>query len=132
MAEEHFRSLNPAFVPQPDWVNTYFENVQSNADRFLRWILAGGTRAGFILYGLEKHRFLPRKAGYIYELYVGPAHRRKGIALECARQAIAELRKLAPSKIELEVMEGNEGARALWLSLGFRKVSERYVLPASQ
>jgi ribosomal protein S18 acetylase RimI-like enzyme len=42
--------------------------------------------------------------------------------------AIAELEKLGPSRIQLEVVEGNPGATALWLSMGFRKVSERYIL----
>ena len=129
MAEQHFRSLNPSFIPQADWVNSYFETIQNNSNYFLRWIVADGQRSGFILFGLEKHRFLPRTAGHVYELYVCPAQRRRGIALQCARQVIGELQKMGPSKIELEVMEGNEGAKALWHSLGFQKVSERFVLP---
>lgn len=130
MAEQHFRSLNPEFVPQPDWVESYFKNIQSNPNYALRWILVDGRHAGFILFGVEKHRFLPRNTGNIYELYVGPSHRRRGIGLEAARLAVAELQRLGSSKIQLEVMEGNEGARALWLSMGFHKVSERYVLQA--
>jgi ribosomal protein S18 acetylase RimI-like enzyme len=51
-----------------------------------------------------------------------------GVARNCALQAIRELELHAPSKIQLEVMEGNEGAEALWRSLGFEKVSERLVL----
>ena len=132
MAVQHFRSLNPEFVPQSDWIEHYFRNIQSNSNYALRWILADGRRAGFILFGVEKHRFLPRSTGNIYELYVCPSHRRRGIGLECARLAVAELQKLGSSKIQLEVMDGNEGARALWLSMGFRKVSERYVLPQAK
>jgi ribosomal protein S18 acetylase RimI-like enzyme len=34
----------------------------------------------------------------------------------------------APSKVQLEIMENNFSARGLWASLGFKKVSERWVL----
>src|SRR5450631_2129212 len=128
MAEQHFRGLNPGFTPQEDWERYYLDNILGNPRFFLRWIMAEGERAGFILFGLEDHRFLPRKMGAIYELYVVPEFRRKGVARSCAHLAISELQAHAPSKVELEVMEGNRGAAALWKSLGFEKVSERFVL----
>jgi ribosomal protein S18 acetylase RimI-like enzyme len=128
MAEQHFRELNPAFIPQDDWTKHYFENVTANSNTFARWIVYEGERVGFILYGLEKHRFLPRLFGMIYELYVRPEFRRLGVARHCALQAVKDLEAHAPSKIELEVTEGNSAARALWEALGFDKVSERFVL----
>jgi len=128
MAEQHFRDLNLDFVPKADWTESYFEGIQSNPDYFLRWIMADGQRAGFILFGFEKHRFLPRTTGNIFEVYVRPSHRRRGLARRCAQMAIDELEKRGPSKIQLEVVQGNPGATALWLSMGFRKVSERYIL----
>jgi ribosomal protein S18 acetylase RimI-like enzyme len=91
-------------------------------------MMSGRERAGFMLYGIENHRFLPRTTGMIYEVYVAPQHRRKGIARICARQAIAELRSFCPSKLQLETVEGNEKANSLWQSMGFRRVSERFVL----
>ncbi len=131
LAEEHFRELNPAFVPQEDWKGSYFETILANPEFFLCWIVAQGKRAGFILYGLERHRFLPRTTGAIYELYVDPAHRRKGVARLAAQIAIRELQTRRPSKIQLEVVEGNRAASALWISLGFEKVTARYVLKIS-
>lgn len=128
MALQHFSELNPEFRAHPDWTEHYFDTIQSNSGYFLRWIMSGNERAGFILFGIEKHRFLPRQTGMIYELYVTPAQRRKGIARLCARQAIAELRSFSPSKIQLETVEGNEKANALWQSMGFRRVAERFVL----
>jgi ribosomal protein S18 acetylase RimI-like enzyme len=128
MAEQHFVGLNPAFVPDEDWKKSYFEKIQSGDEFRLRWIVASGQRAGFVLFGLENHRFLPRKTGAIYELYVVSTQRRKGIAKACAQQAIRELQALAPSKIQLEVVVGNTGVAELWQSLGFRKVTERFVL----
>lgn len=128
MAEQHFRELNPDFVPQQDWKEHYFERVSSNPRVFADWVLADGKRVGFVLYGLEEHRFLPRLTGMIYELYILPEFRRMGIAKECARHAISQLQTYSPSKIQLEVMDGNKAAEALWRSLGFERVSSRLVL----
>ncbi len=131
MAIEYFSELNPGFVPQNDWKEQYFQNIVSNPQYFLRWIVCDEKRAGFILFGLEKHRFLPRMTGAIYELYVLPEFRRRGVAKACALEAIRELRAHAPSKIQLEVAEGRVAAAALWGSLGFQKVADRYVLSGS-
>jgi ribosomal protein S18 acetylase RimI-like enzyme len=83
------------------------------------------------LFGLEKHRFLPRMTGAIYELYVLPEFRRRGVGKTCAMEAIRELWAHTPSKIQLEVIEGRGAAAALWKSLGFQKVTDRYVLSRS-
>jgi len=128
MAERLFRGLDSSFVPHTDWKQSYFENIKGNARVSLRWIVVDQKQAGFVLFGLEAHRFLPRFNGMIYELYIEPEFRRKGVAQIVARQAIQELQSKSPAKIQLEVMEGNRAAAALWESLGFRKVSERYVL----
>lgn len=91
-----------------------------------------GLRVGFVLYGVEEHRFLPRKTGAIYELYIVPDQRRKGIARACAEGVIQDLWKAFPSKIQLEVVDGNGAAAELWRSLGFQRVSERLVLATNQ
>lgn len=131
MAVSHFSELNSAFVPQNDWKERYFPAILANPQYFLRWIVCDGKRAGFILFGLEDHRFLPRKTGAIYELYVLPEFRRRGVAKACAIEAIRELWTYSPSKIQLEVLEDSSAAIALWKSLGFQKVSERFVLARS-
>lgn len=128
MAAQHFRELNPAFAPQADWQKDYFLNISENPKLFLRWIQIDGKRAGFILYGIENHRFLPRQTGAIYELYIRPEFRRNGVGRGCALAAIRELQAHSPSKVQLEIMEGNRPAERLWASLGFKKVSERWVL----
>jgi len=128
MAEQHFRELNRDFIPDLDWKTSYFENIQKDPKYSLQWIIADGHHAGFILFGSEKHRFLPRKTGVILELYVIPEERRRGIARTIAEQVICEMRKAFPSKIQLEVVEGNSAAVKLWKSMGFQKVTERFVL----
>jgi len=128
MAQEHFRSLNPAFVPAPDWLSSYFPGLMGNPDMRVCWIRQDDETAGFMIYGTEPHRFLPRRTGMIYELYLREPFRGRGIAAAAARQAIGELRAAGVSKVQLEIMEGNEAALRLWRRLGFTKVSERYVL----
>ncbi|MGA8538894.1 MAG: UDP-2,4-diacetamido-2,4,6-trideoxy-beta-L-altropyranose hydrolase [Terriglobales bacterium] len=128
MAIEYFSELNPGFVPQNDWKENYFPTIMANPQYFLRWIVCDEKRAGFVLFGLEKHRFLPRMTGVIYALYVVPEFRRRGVAKACAIKAIRELWVHAPSKIQLEVIGGLVAASALWKSLGFQKIADRYVL----
>ena len=128
MALRHFRELNPAFTPHADWKDSYFENIQKCADHSLRWIVKDNQRVGFILFGVENHRFLPRRTGVIWELYVLPEGRRKGVARECAQLAIKEMSQLSPSKIRLEVVQGNKAAVALWESLGFQKTAESFAI----
>jgi len=128
MAIEYFSELNPRFVPQNDWKEQYFQAIVSNPQYFLRWIVCDGRRAGFILFGLEKHRFLSRHSGVIYELYVRQEFRRRGIARAIAAEAIRELWSHSPSKIQIEVVEGQTASAAFWKSLGFQKATERFVL----
>lgn len=128
MAQQFFLDLNPNFVPHPDWKQHYFDNILRNPCWFPRWIIVDGHCAGYILFGLEDHRFLPRKTGTVYAIYIQPEFRRKGIARVCAEQAIRELQAQSPSKIDLEIMEDNQSAIAFWESLGFEKVSGRFVL----
>jgi ribosomal protein S18 acetylase RimI-like enzyme len=132
MAERHFKELNPEFVPMEDWRRHYFESIQANQRMSLQWITLDGKRAGFILFGFESHRFLPRKTGMIYELYVAPEYRRRGVGEAAARLAVEFLQQRHASKIQLEVMDGNAKAAALWKKLGFAKVSERFVLESAR
>jgi len=128
MARQHFCELNPNFLPEEDWKNSYFETILANPDNRLRWIELGAAKVGFILFGLESHRFLPRRRGVIFELYVRPDHRRQGAALAAATKAIAELKSAGLPNVQLEVMSGNRGAVTFWKSLGFEQATERYVL----
>ena len=80
MALSHFRELNTGFVPRDDWKQHYFDKIVNNRDLNLRWVEFEGEHAGFILFGIEDHRFLPRKTAAIYEMYIAPRFRRRGIA----------------------------------------------------
>jgi len=128
MAKQYFIELNPLFVPHEDWEAQYFESLQSNENLSLRWIILGEDLVGFIIFGVENHRFLSRKTGVIYELYILPEYRGQGIAQTSAVQVVNELHQYGISKVQLEVTEGNTRAVAFWERLGFQKVSSRYIL----
>jgi ribosomal protein S18 acetylase RimI-like enzyme len=128
LAAAYFRELNPFFVPKEDWRASYFAQLRTDPNLHVEWIQTGAERTGFVIYGTEKHRFLPRQNGCVYEFYIVPRLRGGGMGREAARKIIAKLRELAPTKIQLEVASGNPRAAEFWQGLGFRKVSERYVL----
>lgn len=128
MAARYFQELNPDFSPNSDWQASYFENIRKDPNCHLRWIVSHDQKTGFILFGVEDHRFLPRKTGVIWELYIIPKVRRRGIARKCAQMAIEEMSTFYPSKIRLEVASGNKSAVSFWKSLGFRKASETFVI----
>ena len=127
-AVAHYSELDARFVPAADWKREWFHAATQRARRFACWILVGGERAGFIVYGAEPHRFLRREHGLVLELWVAPAWRRRGVARAAGAAAIAHLRSLGLSRIALEVSGGDAKAAKLWISLGFVKTAERYLL----
>jgi ribosomal protein S18 acetylase RimI-like enzyme len=128
MAAQHFCELNPNFVATEDWNRYYFDRILENPKLCLRWIMTDHTRGGFILFGVEDHIFLPQRNGVVYELYVLPAFRRRGIAGASAELAIDQLQQCKPSKIHLDIMQDNRSAAEFWATLGFARVAERWVL----
>jgi ribosomal protein S18 acetylase RimI-like enzyme len=128
MAEAYFTELNPGFVAADDWRTSYFSGLRASPNTQVQWIQCHGTRAGFVIYGIERHHFLPRSIPHIYEFYVLPRFRRSAVGLEAAKQVLQALRQLSPSRIQLEITSGNTAAAEFWQVFGFRKVAERYVL----
>jgi len=128
MAAAYFRELNPNFVASADWQSGFFSGVKNSPGTYARWIHCDGERAGFAIYGIEGHRFLPRKTAWVYEFYVQPRFRRSGVGREAAEQMLDVLRMSGSSKIQLEITSGNAAAAAFWARFGFGKVSERHVL----
>lgn len=131
LAVDYFSEFNPSFVPNDDWRANYFRNVTENPDYEPRWIACDGERAGFVLYGVQPHRFLTRRIGWIFELYVVPTYRGRGVATVAAKLALEALRARGIDGIQLEVLLDNAAAAGLWSRLGFEPVSERWVLRAA-
>lgn len=58
---------------------------------------------------------------WLYQLTVDPAHRRRGYGREAMALLEREARRLGAPRIELNVFGGNEAARELYRSLGYRE-----------
>lgn len=128
MAQIYFRELNPAFVARADWTANFFDSILKNDSMSACWILSAGEKAGFVVFGVEPHRYLPRTTGVVYEMFVAPEFRRRQTARQAAVQAIEILKKRGVSKLQLEVVEGNAAAANFWQNLGFTKVAGRFIL----
>ncbi len=81
----------------------------------LFFMAAAGSREviGSVMAGYDGHR------GWIYSLAVSPRHRRKGIGRALMRHAEESLSALGCMKINLQIMEGNEGVESFYRDLGY-------------
>ena len=86
----------------------------------------GGAVVGTIICGYDGHR------GWIYSLAVAPAHRRQGIGSRLVSHAEHALGRRGCTKINLQIMEGNESVAAFYSSLSYcveKRVSMGKTLP---
>jgi len=81
-----------------------------------------GHVAGYVAVELQ-----PDGSGYVDYLGVVPSQRRRGLGGDLVRAGVLELRRLGADGVGLTVRAGSEGARDLYVSLGFGE--ERFVVP---
>lgn len=67
--------------------------------------------------------------GHIEDVIVGPAYRRRGIAEALVRHSIAAAGELGLSRLELNALSENTGARKMYEKIGFTTDSVVYELP---
>ena len=92
-------------------------------DRHVRLVAElEGAVAGYVAAEVQ-----PDGGGYIDFLGTADRFRRRGVAAELVRAAVAELRARSAGDVHLTVREANTGARALYAGLGFRE--ERVITP---
>jgi ribosomal protein S18 acetylase RimI-like enzyme len=75
--------------------------------------LSGSVVVGTIMAGYDGHR------GWIYSVAVSPAHQRQGVGSQLVRFAERALADKGCVKINLQIMDGNEGVTAFYARLGF-------------
>lgn len=68
---------------------------------------------GTVLAGYDGHR------GWLYSVAVHPAHRQLGIGSALVRHAEQALTARGCMKINLQIVEGNEGVTAFYAALGY-------------
>lgn len=127
MAVQYFTVLNPVFQPLPEWRAHFFDGLKSNPDTKIRWVVSNDGVAGFIIYGYEPHRYLPKKVGVIYDLYLSPDHRRKGIGFRCLQRAVEELHANGAVRIHADVTADYPSGMKALKDLGFKEVAIRLV-----
>jgi ribosomal protein S18 acetylase RimI-like enzyme len=64
--------------------------------------------------------------GHVEDLYVRPAHRRRGVAAELLRQLVRAFRERGVEHVALDVDVDNEPARRLYERLGFTRYADRF------
>jgi ribosomal protein S18 acetylase RimI-like enzyme len=75
--------------------------------------VADKTVVGTIMAGYDGHR------GWLYSVAVAPTHRRQGIGARLVAHAERALIRKGCVKINLQILEGNEGVTAFYAALGF-------------
>jgi ribosomal protein S18 acetylase RimI-like enzyme len=78
---------------------------------------AAGEAAGYLWLASQERGSL--KVAYVYQIVVKPLHRRRGYAREALRQAEVLAREQGHEVMALNVFAHNEGAQALYRSLGY-------------
>jgi ribosomal protein S18 acetylase RimI-like enzyme len=127
MAITYFKEATPGFEPQEDFKKYFFPGM-FKPNIFCDWVVRNGKRVGFVIFGVEDHLFLPRKTGFFYAFYIVPEARKGSVAPLVMQECCRVLDTFHPSKIQLEVIEGNEEAHRIWTWMGFRRVSSKYFL----
>ena len=110
--EQHFRRKIERFV---------------EGNRTEKWVAEGtsGEFLGYLILG--ESSFLTQEThAFVYDIWVAPDHRGKGIGKALIEWAAGWARERGHHKIKLEVGEGNARARHVYESTGFRE-ERRYM-----
>jgi GNAT superfamily N-acetyltransferase len=88
--------------------------------------LADGEAAGVIIFRFRRRIGLATYEGWVSDLYVRSAFRRRGIARALLAAAIAEWRLRGGHQLVLETAHTNLAARALYESMGLREAGTHF------
>jgi len=89
------------------------EKKVAAGDKLFFVALASNEVVGTVMAGYDGHR------GWIYSVAVSAAHRRRGIGSQLVRFAERALADRGCMKVNLQIMEGNEGVATFYTALGF-------------
>jgi len=103
-------------------VTHLFEDLLSRAELNHVVLLAEteeGTYMGHVWLGETTDAYTGARRGYIYDIYVSPAYRRKGVATEILHKAEQIARERGQREIGLTVAVHNERAQKFYARAGF-------------
>jgi ribosomal protein S18 acetylase RimI-like enzyme len=111
------------------WESHFRKKIERyiEGDRTEKWVAetAEDELLGYLILG-ESGFLTPEAHGFIYDIWVVPAHRGQGVGKFLVEWAVDWARRRGHRKIKLEVSELNARARHVYESLGFR-AERRYM-----
>lgn len=116
--------LDPAFTPSVHWPREYGAYLRTLMTRDDALAVIATDDAGIIGYAIGRITALPsffehRFRGYIHDVYVREAYRRRGVGRRMVEEILDWLRDRGVTMVELTVAANND-ATAFWERLGFR------------
>lgn len=117
-------ALDAAFTPSEQWSREYAAYLRTLMSRDDAIAVVASNDEEIVGYAVGRITTLPaffaaRYRGYIHDVYVTEAYRRRGIGRRLVAEILSWLRLHGISMVELTVATRNE-AIPFWESLGFR------------
>jgi ribosomal protein S18 acetylase RimI-like enzyme len=103
-----------------------FEALVGDVDASSFLAIDGGEPAGIIIFRFRRRMALSTYEGWVSDLYVREAFRRRGIGRALVAAVIAEWRLRGGHRLVLETAHTNLAARALYESVGFHDAGTHF------
>ncbi|HEX9802982.1 MAG TPA: GNAT family N-acetyltransferase [Gammaproteobacteria bacterium] len=123
---EELRPFDRDLAPGEQIIDNYFRKLLTDVEKSSGVIFLceeGGVAVGYVcLFGAVQPEDLddvPKRYGFMAELYVKSGCRNRGIGQELVRHAEDYARSLGDYKMELKVLVPNEAARRFYESCGY-------------
>jgi ribosomal protein S18 acetylase RimI-like enzyme len=121
-----------AELPPPDYADEGLEHELAELPLYLRERVAllaeaDGDAVGFALAELKGP-----KHGFLSDLYVRRAARRRGVGAALTREVVTRLAERGAQVVELEVLTSNADARVVYERWGFAPVMTTFAAPVAQ
>jgi ribosomal protein S18 acetylase RimI-like enzyme len=99
-----------------------FEGILNKGGYYLVYRNADHSIGGWILLGENIDYFSEMKHGFIYDLYVLPQYRGKGISKDILNEGISKLKEQGYEEVRLNVYASNH-AKEIYKKLGFQDLN---------
>ena len=130
---EELGNLWLQFIQDPDGSDLNIQPCDENKYRWINWVRktivegkggvliadVGGRIAGYLFYGCSSPLILKEDICRIFDLYVKPEFRGRGIGKRLLEAAINEIKSRGIKTIRIDVISSNERAINLYRKFGF-------------
>lgn len=113
-------------------VRKYFDEKLGSADFFTKIAFdSKGESIGFVMGEIQNNIpiVLPKKTGYITDVFVDEHLRGKGIARELLESIYEDFRKCGMTEVRLQVDDFNKGAIASYQKMGYEMIAHKMRKP---